>query len=53
MIYQALQAPNRGRWYKVSPAPEKGLLTVHKTHYDKVSELYDDINEQLIFGSSI
>lgn len=35
MIYQALQAPNRGRWYKVSPAPENGLLTVHKTHYDK------------------
>ena len=23
MIYQASQAPNRGRWYKVSPAPEK------------------------------
>ena len=35
MIYQALQAPNRGRWYKVSPAPENGLLTVHKTNYDK------------------
>ena len=35
MIYQAPQAPNRGRWYKVSPAPENGLLTVHKTHYDK------------------
>ncbi len=35
MIYQASQAPNRGRWYKVSPAPENGLLTVHKTHYDK------------------
>ena len=35
MIYQALQAPNRGGWYKVSPAPENGLLTVHKTHYDK------------------
>ena len=26
---------NRGWWYKVSPAPENGLLTVHKTHYDK------------------
>ena len=25
----------RGRWYKVSPAPENGLLTVHKTRYDK------------------
>ena len=35
MIYQALQAPNRGRWYKVSPAPENGFLTVHKTNYDK------------------
>ena len=35
MIYQAPQAPNRGRWYKVSPAPENGLLTVHKTRYDK------------------
>ena len=35
MIYKALQAPNRGRWYKVSPAPENGLLTVHKTRYDK------------------
>ena len=35
LIYQASQAPNRGRWYKVSPAPENGLLTVHKTHYDK------------------
>ena len=23
-------APNRGRWYKVSPAPENGLLTVTK-----------------------
>lgn len=34
MIYKALQAPNRGRWYKVSPAPENGLLTVHKTRYD-------------------
>ena len=30
MIYQAPQAPNRGRWYKVSPAPENGLLTVQK-----------------------
>ena len=35
MIYKASQAPNRGRWYKVSPAPENGLLTVHKTRYDK------------------
>ena len=35
LIYQAPQAPNRGRWYKVSPAPENGLLTVHKTNYDK------------------
>ena len=35
LIYQASQALNRGRWYKVSPAPENGLLTVHKTRYDK------------------
>ncbi len=35
LIYKASQAPNRGRWYKVSPAPENGLLTVHKTRYDK------------------
>ena len=34
MIYQAPQAPNRGRWYKVSSALKNGLLTVHKTHYD-------------------
>ena len=35
LIYQFLRAPNRGGWYKVSPTPENGLLTVHKTHYDK------------------
>lgn len=40
MIYQAPQAPNRGRWYKVSPAPENGLLTVHKTHYDKYHHIH-------------
>ncbi len=39
MIYQAPQAPNRGRWYKVSPAPENGLLTVHKTH-DMTNTIY-------------
>ena len=26
MIYKALQAPNRGVWYKLSPTPENGLL---------------------------
>ena len=35
MIYQAPQAPSRGGWYKLSQAPENGLLTVHKTRYDK------------------
>ena len=30
MIYQAFQAPNRDGWYKLSSAPENGLLTVHK-----------------------
>ena len=35
MIYKASQAPNRGGWYQVSSPPENGLLTVHKTHYDK------------------
>ena len=39
MIYQALQAPNRGRWYKVSPAPENVLLTVHKTRYDQIPSI--------------
>ena len=35
LIYQAPQAPSRGGWYKLSQAPENGLLTVHKTRYDK------------------
>ena len=30
LIYQAPQAPKRGRWYKVSPAPENAGYTVHK-----------------------
>ena len=37
MIYQAPQAPNRGRWYKVSPAPENGLLT---TKHDMTNTIY-------------
>ena len=35
LIYKPSQAPNRGRWYQVSSSPENGLLTVHKTRYDK------------------
>ena len=38
MIYQALQAPKRSRWHKVSPAPENGLLTVHK--HDMTNTIY-------------
>lgn len=30
-----------------------GLNKFLRIYYGKVSELYDDINEQLIFGSSI
>ena len=48
MIYQASQAPNRGWWYKVSPAPENGLLTVHKTHYDK-HDLYPSARKAFSF----
>ena len=33
--FQGFASSKPGRWYKVSPAPENGLLTVHKTNYDK------------------
>ena len=35
LIYRASQVHNRGGWYEVSSSSENGLLTVHKTHYDK------------------
>lgn len=35
MICKAPQVPNRGGRYVLSPTPENGLLTVHKTRYDK------------------
>ena len=45
MIYQAPQSPNRGGWYKVSPTPENGLLTVHKKH-DMTNTIYIHQPEQ-------
>ena len=44
LIYQALQAPKRGRWYKVSSTPGNAVLTVHKAHYDK-HDLYSSAGE--------
>ena len=35
LICKAPQAQNRGGRYVLSPTPENGLLTVHKTRYDK------------------
>ena len=38
MIYKAPQAPNRGRWYKVSPAPENGLLKEIQAFFQRASD---------------
>ena len=48
MIYRAFQAPNPGGWYQVSLTSENGLLTVHKTHYDK-HDLYSSAGKGVQF----
>ena len=45
MIYKASQAPNRGRWYKVSPAPEK-RASKPSTKHDMTNTIYIHQPEQ-------